>query len=275
LLVSCDKPQVGDDPGPEENTPPRVTRTERPPTVTKPEPREELRKKLRAAEKIESASRRAEALVEVAWNALELDPDLARQAFHQLPADSTGKMELIRHFALRMAEEDLEAAMAWAASLETEKESATAYGLIALAISEDDPEGAANLLSESGIAGEEFDVAAVQVLQRWAASAPADAAAWVRIFPAGDAREAGIGEIVSRWTDADFPAVLAWVESLEDETVRREAVHAVAVTLGEQPDEEVQEKLIQAVTTGNHPEIEDALKEISLEAADDEREPDE
>ena len=174
-----------------------------------------------------------------------------------------------------MAEDDPDAAMAWAASLETEKESATAYGLIALAISETDPERAANLLSESGIAGEEFDVAVVQVLQRWAASAPADAAAWVRMFPAGDAREAGIGEIVSRWSDADFPAVLAWVDSLDDEALHREAVHALAITLGELPDEAAREKLLQAITTGGHPEIENALKKIALEDEGDDPGPDE
>ena len=84
-------------------------------------------------------------------------------------------------------------------------------------------------------------------------------------FPAGDAREAGIREIVSRWSDADFPAVLAWVESLDDEALHREAVHALAVTLGELPDEAAREKLLQAITTGGHPEIENALKKIALE----------
>lgn len=268
LLFSCDKPQADDGPDTGKAAPPRITRTERPPLTDRPDPRDELFEEFRAAERIKSAADREAALAEVAWNSLDLDPDLARQAFHQLPADSPDKIDLIEHFALRMAEEDLDAAMAWAASLDTGKESATAYGQIALAISDTDPERAANLLSESGIAGEEFDVAVVQVLQRWAVDAPADAAAWVRLFPSSEAREAGIRIIISEWTESDVPAAISWIQGLGDIQIREEAALGMAEALLQQPVE-TRKEWMDLTPPGIRAEIESQYEQAVLEVGDD------
>jgi hypothetical protein len=89
-----------------------------------------------------------------------------------------------------------------------------------LIISDTDPQRAANLLSESGIAGRTFDVAAVQVIQRWAAQSPSHAAEWVALFPPGAAREAGIKIIAEHWLARDAPAAIAWSDTLHDEVAR-------------------------------------------------------
>ena len=94
---------------------------------------------------------------------------------------------------------------------------------------------AAHLLSESGIAGREFDVAVVQVLQRWAAKSAPDAAAWTVSFPPGPARTAGIPYIVSQWAQADAAAVLTWMHALQDEEVRKETLLALEKALLQQP----------------------------------------
>ena len=96
---------------------------------------------------------------------------------------------------------------------------------------------AANILSELGLLGRELDVVVVEVLQRWAARSPADAAAWVRLFPPGAAREAGIRTVVTQWLPGDAPAVVGWLVTLQDVNVRREAALAMEETLLQQPQD--------------------------------------
>ena len=136
---------------------------------------------------------------------------------------------------MRLAEQDPDEALAWADTLDTEMETAAAKVQIALAMAEADPQRAAHLLAESSIAGREFDVAVVQVLQRWAAKSPADAAAWALLFPPGAAREAGLKIIVSCWVKSDVHAALAWMATIQDETLRQEATLGMEETLLQQP----------------------------------------
>ena len=59
---------------------------------------------MQAAVGLEAPAAREKELADVAWNALEIDPDLARDAFLQLPLDSAEKIRLIRHYAMRLAD---------------------------------------------------------------------------------------------------------------------------------------------------------------------------
>lgn len=214
-----------------------MARAPRPPRGNPADAPETLRRALHAARGIEVPEARDKALADVAWNALEIDPDLACEAFRQLPANSAEKIRLIRHFAMRLAEQDPDEALAWAVTLGSEKEMAVANSQIALVMAETDPQRAAGLLSESGLVGRELDVAVVEVLQRWAARSPADAAAWVGLFPRGAAREAGIRTVVERWLPGDAPAVVGWLVTLQDANVRREAALAMEETLLQQPQD--------------------------------------
>jgi hypothetical protein len=173
----------------------------------------------------------------LAWNAVETDFEHAGEMIRQLPADHPERMRLVLHYAMSLADRDPDEAIKWAASLGSELEIAAANGQIAVAIAESDPRRAASLLSDSAIAGHECDVAIVQVLQRWAAQSPADAAAWTTTFPAGAARKSGLGIIVSEWAKADSVAALTWMHTLRDETVRKEAALAMEMALLQQsPD---------------------------------------
>jgi hypothetical protein len=238
LLVSCDKPRDAGGTGETTGKPkPQVTRTTRPPRGDSPDAPENLRASLKSACEIESPEEREQAVAEVAWSALELDPELAREAFQQLTPDSVEKIRLVQHFAMRLAEENPDEALKWADALGSEKEIAAARCQIALVISNDDPQRAANLLSESGIEGRAFDVVAVQVLQRWAAKTPPDAAAWVVMFPPGKSREAGIKSVVSQWAEQDARAAFSWMGKLEDRALREESAQAVAEILAERPED--------------------------------------
>jgi len=237
LLAACGKRQDSSttDPAGGETAPkPAATsgraKRERPAAET-----DSPRAALKAASELESPEEREKAVAEVAWNALELDPVLAREAFALLSPDSTEKIRLIQHSAMRLAESDLDGALKWADTLGTEKETAAAKCQIALVLAESEPLRAANILSESGIEGREFDVTAVQVLQRWAAKSPPDAAAWVVAFPPGAARSAGIKEVVSRWLQADAPAVFSWKGKLADASVGKDVDSALMEISAEQP----------------------------------------
>ena len=237
LLVSCDKAGPSNSHERDDSAAAPVRRSGHAPRENPTTPRDELRVKLQAAASAPSPEAREEIIAEVAWNALEIDPELAREAFLQLSADHPQRILLIQHFAMRLAEQNPDEALAWAGTLANEREIAAAKGQIALVLAEIDPQRAANLISESGIVGREFDVAVVQVLQRWAAKSAPDAAAWAGSFPPGSARTAGISIIVSQWAKADAKSAIAWMDSLEDKSVRMEAVLAMEEAILQQPPE--------------------------------------
>ncbi len=220
---------------------------------------------LQTAASAPSPEARAEIIAEVAWNALEIDPALAREAFLQLSADHPQKILLIQQFAMRLAEQSPDEALAWADTLASEREIAAAKGQIALVLAESDPLRAANLLSESGIVGREFDVAVVQVLQRWAAKSAPDAAAWAISFPPGPARTAGLSLIVPQWAKTDTAAVFIWMQELHDEALRKEALLAMEMALLQQP-QDLREAWLQHADSQTRIELEaqrqPAMKEI-------------
>ncbi|MEO8616513.1 MAG: hypothetical protein ABI600_15325 [Luteolibacter sp.] len=239
LLAACEKPPKIS--GHQElglkspAAPPTVTKSQRPPSDNLPEARETPRVLLDEATRISAPEDRNIAIAAVVWENLELDPKLALEAFQQLTPGTVERLRLIQHLAMRLAEQDIEKAIQWAATLDSSEEISLAYGKISLVLAETDPERAANLISDSGIAGREFDVALVQVIQRWAASKPADAAAWVVLFDPGEARTASMKTVVSLWAKNDMQANLAWIGTLQNKDLRQEATVAMAEAILQQP----------------------------------------
>lgn len=265
--AGCDKPRKSDDAGQAADTAedssaasrkPRVERAEAP--AAKPSARSEFD----AAAAIGSETERAAAIAQVAWNHLETEPDLALDAIAALPADHPEKIQLIEHFALRMAEENPEQAINWAQERSTETESAAALAQIALVLAETDPHRAAQLLSDTGIEGRNFDVAVVQVLQRWAVQAPDKAAEWVASFPAGEMRQAGIKAVIEQWTQTSPEAAAGWSQSLAEPGLRAQSAKALAEVIFEE-EEPLRARLIQLAD----PATLDALRMIETQAAEE------
>ena len=270
LLVSCDKqPETSQntDHGAKSEALPKITKSARTPRVEIPEVREKFHVSLDEANRISSPAERDKAVAEIVWNHLELDSSLALEAFQQLTPGSPERVRLIQHFAMRLAERDIEAAIKWAGTLENPEEISLAYGRISLVLAETDPARAANLISESGMAGREFDVAVVQVIQRWAANAPADAAAWVILFDPGQARTAGIETVVALWAESDMPATLTWIASLQNETLLQEARAAMAAAILQQPSE-TQTEWLKRTPPEIRAEFEKMKAQADKEAAD-------
>lgn len=262
LLISCDKPKENSAIAENETSPSRITKSVRTPQsedlmVTPAQ----LRETMRQAAEITSPKERDQALQEVIWDALEPDPELAREGFKQLTSGSPERNQFIQHFALRLAEASLEQAVEWAATLENDQEKSLAYENIALVLAESEPEKAAQMLSDSGVAGRDFDVAVVQVVQRWAASSPANAAAWVSLFDDGEARRAGLKTVVATWSRTDPQATMAWLASLQNPSIHQEASTGMAETILELPESR-QDELLRLVS----PEIRARFEKLKAEA---------
>lgn len=235
LLVSCDNPGPPDVRNDAESPKGEVVGRGHASRQQSLRTQANLRIDFKNAVNIAPVADREKALADLAWNALEIDPNLASKAFQQLPIGNTEKTRLIQHHAMRLAERNPDEAIAWADALGSEQEIAAAKAQIALVLAEADPHRSANLLSESGIAGREFDVAVVQVVQRWAAQSPPVAVAWVTLFPPGAAREAGIKIISEQWLPRDAPAAFDWLETLQDEVFRKESLRAMEGVILQQP----------------------------------------
>lgn len=256
-LAACERVEKNEVPA--DGSMPEDSRPQRPPRETSPDSREALRSALAEAEALADPRARDKALAEVAWNALERDVEIAREAFDRLAPDSPQRIALIQHFAMRLADENPDIALEWAGSLASESETAAAQARIALVIAPADPARAANLLSESGLASREFDVAIVQVLRHWASHSPPDAAAWVAVFPEGGFRKAGVETVISQWTASDPQAAISWLSKLGDEGLRAEATVALAKAWSQQSPE-TRDTWLQAV---------DARTRTALEALPD------
>jgi hypothetical protein len=230
-LIACDEspkakaPEVSHSP-----------RSSSPSAATSPAPNERLRSTLREAQGLGTQEQRNQALAGVAWDALDLDHDLALEAFSQMTPASEERDRLLEHFVMRAAEVSVDDAVKWANSLSTDAEKSLAMGKIALVVSEKEPERAAAMISESGVAGHDLDVAVVQVVQRWAATSPEAAAGWLSLFKAGDARSTGFEQVIAVWIQRDAAAACAWIPTLKDAKMRQEAEMGAALAIHNAPE---------------------------------------
>lgn len=278
LLASCDKSQDSGRSESSNESNSRVERANRPPRENAPnlrqgpgEPlaaapisRRELSESLAAAMKVASLEDCDKALAEVARKAMKNDPDIAAEALKQISTDGVEKIPLIQAYALRLMEKNPDAALAWAASLSSETERAAATEQIVTHLAESDPERAAKLLSKSGHAGTEFDNTSEYVLQRWVATTPSDAAAWVATFPSGDVRKAAVKTVVSNWLVADSSAAYSWIKALKNNSIRKEATRAMAEALANQPMP-IRDALLESADSGTRSELEQQVDQITKE----------
>ncbi len=228
LVGACERSDDPETSGrPEGDTPSARTadRFERP---LSEEPPPTPRERLADALGLEDPAERERKLEALAWDALELEPEVARQALDELPPGSPGARRLIGHFAMRLADDDVEAAVSWAQDFEDPGERAEAFGRLALVLANEDPERAATLVVTEMPAGRPRDRAVVQVVQRWAQQDAPAAGDWISSFPAGAARRAGIRELLNYWLPRRPDDAAAWVHQLGTPELVDEALEVVA-----------------------------------------------
>jgi hypothetical protein len=226
-ISGCERPARKTAGGEDGKSPPAATRARRDGAEDAPDPRLGIRTAFADAREIPDAGERHKALAALVWEAHEIDPALANEAFSQLETDSPEKILLLQHFAMRLTDEDPQRALEWAASLGSEREIEAARARIAMVVADADPRRAAEMLAESVIESRELDVAIVQVLQHWTARNATEAAEWVAVFPSGELREAAVKTVLSQWVGESPDAAFAWMDSLTGDAMRRDAAHAL------------------------------------------------
>jgi hypothetical protein len=220
------------------------------------DPREVLRDAFASAGREVDPAARERAFAAVAWDGIDVDPELAREAFAELAPGGDEARRLVGHFAMRLADDDPEGALAWARSLQLPEERGDAIGRIAVVLSTSDAARAATLISEEVPEGLPRDRAAVQVVQRWTQSAPAEAAAWVASFPAGKVREAAVDSLAAGWLTSDVRAYESW--ALTQPVLLPEAATAAAKALGSLSDGSARSKQL---ATFSDPEFRRLIQE--------------
>jgi len=195
------------------------------------DPRELVRSAYDEALTLDDVAERQRAMAGVAWDAIELDPELAQQAFDQLQTGSEESKQLIGHFVMRLAAEDGDAAVEWARSLEDSGERSEALGRVAVVLANTDPQAAGEIVIGEMEAGRARDRSTVQVVQRWSQAEPKAALDWAVSLESRPARQAGMKEAVARWMAADDEAVAVWLSSVDEGRLRSEGVLATAEVL--------------------------------------------
>jgi hypothetical protein len=250
LLVSaCEKKSESSSGGENRSgAPSKPTRTERRDlrAERETEAKTELRKALEAAESETDPAAREKALATVAWDGIDIDREIAQKAFAGLTPGGEEARRLIAHFAMRMADDDPEAALEWARGLEQPVERDDAISRIAVVISTSDPQRGASLALEEVPEGLPRNRAVVQIVQRWSQTAPADAATWITSLPDGPARKGAIRNLSTIWSESDGAALSRWVSA--HEALAPEVVAGVADSLRLIPDEATRAQRLASFT---------------------------
>jgi hypothetical protein len=247
LCTQCEK-QASSDTG----KPSAAQPSERPTKVREardedePDPRELLKQSFQAAGSEPDAAAREKAYEVIAWEGIDLDPDLAREAFAQLEPGGEAARRLVAHFAMRLADQDPAAALEWAAGLEQAEEKEDALARIAVVISDKDPLKAAGML-DALTEGRQRDLAAVQVAQRWVRQAPAAAAEWVAGLSSDAARTDGLREVATAWLASDAAGYAVWAMGREEESMIAASASAAAAALRNLPDESTRRARLAAM----------------------------
>jgi hypothetical protein len=197
---------------------------------------EEITQALEAAEKEADPEARQKALAAVAWDAIDIDREIAQKAFAGLTPGGEDAKRLVAHFAMRMADTDPDGALEWARGLEQEEERNDAIGRIAGVIAESDPKLAVSLATTEVPEGLPRDRASVQIVQRWSQKEPKEAATWVTSsLPEGQSRKVALQVIASSWSERDASGFAAWASSQQSQLPELSA--AVAASLRTMPEE--------------------------------------
>lgn len=136
------------------------------------------------------------ALLAVANEAIRSEPVAALDIAVELPQNAQ-RDELIRHAAMEWGAQDGESAGNWAQQITDVSLRDQVLSAIATAWSETDPFSAATLAVQDISEGRSQSDAVIGIVQRWAQRQPAEAAAWVKQFPAGALKQTAIEDLAS------------------------------------------------------------------------------
>ena len=217
---------------------------------------ERLHARRDSAKALPEGPERERAVAGVAWNALELDPELSKELLEELPPGSPERVRLIGHLAMRLAEESLGKAVDWAATMEGSSERQEAFARVAVVMANEDPVGASELLFKEVDEGRVRDSSTVQIIQRWSQTDPSSAAEWVKFFPEGRLRIAALRACLDPWVKSAPSTAASWINDLSDADFQADAALVVKPMVSTQPAK-VREAFADAIT---NPKVLDDLR---------------
>jgi len=115
------------------------------------------------------------------------------------------------------------AALTWARQVAEPDLREQTLASVAVALSEQDPEAAANVVTNELTPGRLQDDAVVSIVQRWVQNKPEGAAAWVSNFSDGPLVNASVEHLVKIWSLTDAPQVQKWILRLPAGFLREQA----------------------------------------------------
>jgi hypothetical protein len=177
------------------------------------------------------------------WQLADEDPIVAWERAQDLGESWEKRKVLLEQCALTLAAQDLERAETWVSSLPVTDERQAAAARVALVLAAKDPEHAMRFIEQQGSGGHSLEVAAVQVLQLWAQSSGAEAAARALAIPASPLREAGLRGVTEQWLQLDAAAYGNWLSTLTSAESQQQMVDATAKVLGERTSDQRQQVL--------------------------------
>jgi len=170
------------------------------------------------------------ALVSVSYEAARSDLRIALDLAIDLPAGAE-QDELLTHCSRQWAAMNPADAYQWAEKIEDSSLREQLLANIAIEWAERDAVTAGSLAVSQLPAGKLQNDSVVQIVQRWAQSAPERTAVWVEGFPEGNLRDAAMQNLTALWAKNDPAQAAAWLTNVPAGHSRDVAVGALVSEL--------------------------------------------
>jgi len=157
-----------------------------------------------------------------AYEVARVDPLTALSLASELSPGSD-RDAVVEHAVSQWASQDLVTAEGWVKQISDPELREQLLAAAAIAAAAGNAPEAASLIATSLASGGTQSRAAVSITQRWAQSAPLDAAAWISQFPEIPARDDAVKNLVVLWVEGDSHATAEWLNSLPNGSFRDSA----------------------------------------------------
>lgn len=159
-----------------------------------------------------------QALVNIGYEVAGTQPTMALGIVSAL-VPGPDRDNLLIHAISQWGSLDAQAANNWVQQISEDSLRQRLQGEIAVSLADKDEAGAGAMAANLA-PGLDQDRAVVEIVQRWAQTAPASAGAWIVAFPDTSLRQTALETLVGIWSVQDNPGAASWVRSLSPGPLR-------------------------------------------------------
>jgi hypothetical protein len=167
-----------------------------------------------------------QALLSIGYEVAGTQPTVALGIVSSLPL-GTDRDNLLIHAIRQWGSIDAPGANHWVQQIQNDSLRQRLQGEIAVSLATKDATGAGAMAANLS-PGPDQDRVVVEVVQRWAQTAPASAGAWIVAFPDTSLRQTALEALVGIWSVQDNLGAVAWVRSLSPGPLRDAGLVALA-----------------------------------------------